>query len=264
MSRSSLLIVMPLATAALVLLVPSRSSAQWRYPGYPAYRYAAPESDLRFSIKPKNASVYVDGYFAGKVDDFDGTFQRLHVAPGEHEIIVYMPGHHSLKRRLYLSPNSTRKIEGTLEALAPGDPEEAEPVPAEPRDDEGRYERLPPRGPLPGRRAPGPSDRDNDRDRDRGRDGDRDRDRDRMPAATQPSRFGTLSIHVEPGDATLLIDGERTAGPGGDDRLIVQVTPGHHTIEAEKDGYMRFVTEIDAPRDQTTTVNISMTREKRD
>jgi hypothetical protein len=245
------------AAAALVatLVGPASASAQWRYPGYPAYRYAAAESDLRFSIKPKEASVYVDGYFAGKVDEFDGTFQRLHVAPGEHEIVVYLPGHHSLKRRLYLSPNATRKIEGTLEPLAPGDPQEAEPVPSEPRDDDERYERQPRRGPLPGRRTQGPMDRDRDRDRDR----------DPMrppPVASQPSRFGSLSIRVQPGDATLLIDGERWPGPGGDDRLIVQVTPGRHKIEAEKDGYMRFVTEIEATRDQTTAVNISMTKSK--
>src|SRR3954466_1797342 len=60
------------------------ASAQFQYPPYPGYRLAMPESDLRFEVKPKEASVYIDGYFAGKVDEFDGTFQRLHVTPGEH------------------------------------------------------------------------------------------------------------------------------------------------------------------------------------
>src|SRR5262245_49190615 len=53
--------------------------AQWRYPPvyYPgAYRYE-PDSSLKFSIKPKDASIYVDGYFAGKVEDYNGAFQRL-------------------------------------------------------------------------------------------------------------------------------------------------------------------------------------------
>jgi hypothetical protein len=221
-----------------------------RYPGYPSYRYAAPESDLRISVKPKEASVYIDGYFAGKVDEFDGTFQRLHVAPGEHEVVIWLAGHRSIRQRLYLSPNATRKIEGTLEPLPSGAQSEPEPVPTEPREDEGRYERLPPRGPLPGRRPPVPNERE--------------REPQPPPVPSQPSRFGTLSIRVTPGDATLLIDGERWAGPDGNDRLIVQVTPGRHKIEAEKDGYTRFVTEVDATRDQTTTVNISMAKDKRD
>ena len=69
---------------ALVVLFPATTFAQWRYPGYPMYRYAPPESDVRVDVEPKEASVYVDGYFAGKVDEFDGAFQRLRVEPGEH------------------------------------------------------------------------------------------------------------------------------------------------------------------------------------
>src|SRR5207245_6501194 len=41
---------------------------------YPPYRYynVGPESAIRFDVKPNNAEVYVDGYYAGIVDDFDG------------------------------------------------------------------------------------------------------------------------------------------------------------------------------------------------
>ena len=39
-----------------------------------------------------------------------------------HEIVVYLDGYRSLRQRLYVSPNSTRKIEGTLEKLAAGEP----------------------------------------------------------------------------------------------------------------------------------------------
>src|SRR5215210_4971661 len=91
----------------LTLALPMSASAQWRYPPYyPAYRYAEPESNLRVNVQPKEASVYVDGYFAGTVEEFDGRFQRLHVLPGEHEIVVYLEGYRSLKQRLYLSPRA--------------------------------------------------------------------------------------------------------------------------------------------------------------
>ena len=110
----------------LAVMTPAQASAQWRgyppiYPPYPAYRYAYPESSLRVTVTPKDASVYVDGYFAGKVEEFDGRLQRLHVTPGEHEIVVYLEGYRSLTQRLYLSPNATRTIEGTLEKLAAGE-----------------------------------------------------------------------------------------------------------------------------------------------
>ena len=76
-------------------------------------------------------AVYVDGYFAGKVDEFDGKLQRLHVEPGEHEIVVYLDGYRSLRQRLYLSPNSTRTIDGRLEPLREGDVQEPPPQPTE-------------------------------------------------------------------------------------------------------------------------------------
>src|SRR5437763_738665 len=48
------------------------------YPPYRAYR-VDPGASLRLEVKPKDAEVYVDGYYAGIVDDFDATFQRLRV-----------------------------------------------------------------------------------------------------------------------------------------------------------------------------------------
>jgi hypothetical protein len=238
------LLALPLAIAFL----PVRAQAQLRYPPiYAPYRYLAPESDLRFNVKPKEAEVYVDGYFAGKVADFNGTFQRLHVAPGQHDIVVYLDGYRSLKQKLYLSPNATRKIEGTLEKLGPGEAAEARPEAppqAERRDDE--FDRSPRRPPGPEtRRAPAPPPRN-------------------APERPQPataSQFGTLSIRVQPSGATVFIDGERWTGPSGnDERLIVQVPEGRHRVEAERNGYERFTTEIDVSRDQTLPVNISLTR----
>jgi hypothetical protein len=63
--------------------------------GYPGYGYppaAAAYGDIRFQGRPKDAQVYVDGYYAGIVDDFDGTFQRLTVEPGPHQIEIVVPG----------------------------------------------------------------------------------------------------------------------------------------------------------------------------
>jgi hypothetical protein len=40
--------------------------------------------------------VYVDRYFAGSVDDFDGTFQGLKLASGPHHIEIVAPGYETL------------------------------------------------------------------------------------------------------------------------------------------------------------------------
>ena len=54
-------------------------------------------------MTPRDAEVYVDGYYAGDVDDFDGTFQRLRVEPGEHEIEIYKDGFRPFRQKVYLA-----------------------------------------------------------------------------------------------------------------------------------------------------------------
>src|SRR5262249_42752868 len=51
----------------------------WYDPYPPVYQSGGGygyEGALRLKVKPREASVYVDGYFSGRVDDFDGIFQR--------------------------------------------------------------------------------------------------------------------------------------------------------------------------------------------
>lgn len=57
--------------------------------GAPLYGAAvATFGGIRITNAPRNAEVYVDGYYAGLVDDFDGRFQRLQLEPGGHRIEV--------------------------------------------------------------------------------------------------------------------------------------------------------------------------------
>jgi len=46
---------------------------------------------LRLKVKPRDAEVYVDGYYAGLIDNFDGVFQRLKLEEGPHEIEIRHP-----------------------------------------------------------------------------------------------------------------------------------------------------------------------------
>jgi len=69
------------------------------YPPYGGYGYIAPPAGyapayggVRIQGAPRNAEVYVDGAYAGIVDDYDGAFQRLDLEPGSHEIEIRSNG----------------------------------------------------------------------------------------------------------------------------------------------------------------------------
>jgi hypothetical protein len=203
-----------------------------RYPLPPpgAYGYT-PEGDVKINVTPNDAAVYVDGYYAGRVDDFDGPFQRLHVPAGDREIVIYLRGYRPLRERLNLSPRSTGKISGTLEKLGAGEPDTGPPAAPAP----------PPAASAPGGPAGSPSG---------------------APAGPRgTTRAGLIAIRVQPGDAELFIDGERWEASPGDQRLLVEVSEGRHIVEIRKSGYRPFSTEVVVRPRQTTPLNVSLTKE---
>ena len=61
--------------------------------GYAAYGYpAAPYGQVRIQGAARDAQVFVDNYYTGIVDNFDGTFQHLKLEPGTHQIEIRRPG----------------------------------------------------------------------------------------------------------------------------------------------------------------------------
>ena len=70
-----------------------------------------------------------------------------------------------------------------------------------------------------------------------------------------------MSIRVQPSGATIVIDGERRDGPLDDEHLLLQLTPGQHTIEVEKDGYRRSITDVDVTANRTANVSITLSRD---
>lgn len=229
------------ATATLLIVAWSAiGEAQIGFP-YP-YRYVERDSSVRLQVTPKEAEVYVDGYYAGIVDDYDGMFQRLHVAPGEHEITLYRDGYRAVTQHVYLTPASTFKIKYKMEPLAAGEATPSRPVPpAPPPTAQSGPPPLPPRGPI-GRRVPPPPNGP-------------------VPNAPPPqgqSTSGTLAIRVQPPDAEVLIDGEPWHAPAAQDRLVVDLGEGRHTVEIRKAGYVGYLTEVQIRRGETTPLNVSL------
>ncbi len=73
----------------------------------PTYGRYVSYGDLRLRDFPRDAEVYVDGYYAGIVDDFDGFFQRLTLEVGPHEIEVADGRYGSQPFDVYVDPYNT-------------------------------------------------------------------------------------------------------------------------------------------------------------
>lgn len=224
----------------------------WEFYGPQPYYYRGPidrRGSLRLQIMPREAQVYVDGFFAGTVDDFDGIFQRLHVRPGDHELVLYMEGYRTVRQNVRLAPGQDYKIRFTMARLPQG--ETSEPPPVSPpirerrADPEGieaperDRETLPDRPPVP-RDLPG-----------------------RMPPERNEvtaEGFGTLSLRVQPAGAEVLVDGEPWQGPEGAERLVIQVAQGSHRVEIRKEGFVTFTTEVQVRPGDTLPLNVSLPR----
>jgi hypothetical protein len=110
------------------MLFPAALHAHWG-PWFPPFGNAFPYSSLRLQISPRDTEVFVDGYYAGIVDDFDGFMQRLHLEPGQHTIQLYLSGHRTAEQQIYLQPGGTFRIRHTMEPLAAGEAAPARPTP---------------------------------------------------------------------------------------------------------------------------------------
>jgi len=103
------------------------------YGGYPGYGYGGYgyggdawsgggmyySGALKLKIKPRTAEVFVDGYYVGIVDDFDGLFQELRLSAdpdgrATHRIEIRAPGAQPLTFEVRLQPGQTITYRGEL------------------------------------------------------------------------------------------------------------------------------------------------------
>lgn len=72
---------------------------------------------LRLKVKPANAQVYVDGYFVGVTDSFDGMFQKLSIEAGSHRIEVRAEGYETVQFDVMVTPGETITYKGELRPI---------------------------------------------------------------------------------------------------------------------------------------------------
>src|SRR5258705_3497545 len=106
-----------------------RYDPYYRYSPYAGYPVGRLDADVRTQVTPKQAQVYVDGFYAGVASDFDGVFKRLHLTPGGHAITLYLEGYRTVTRDVYVRPDSTFKLNEAMERLSAGQASEPPPQP---------------------------------------------------------------------------------------------------------------------------------------
>lgn len=264
------------AAAALTLGLSATSFAQIIVPGYPypGYRYAAPDAAVKFDVKPTEAAVYVDGYYAGLVDDYDGAFQRLRTAPGGHEITLYLEGYRTYSERVYLSVDNTLKLKHRMEKLAGGETAQRPPAPQpppqyQPGTQSGEVDPGPGPGPQtrgPIRRGPGRPFPPNGPDNFPGPPPPGFEGGPGAPAGPgQPDANngrGTLALSLQPADADVLVDGTPWRGDGSN-RLTIDLSEGRHNIQIRKQGFIGYLTDIQIRRGETATLDVQLKTQPR-
>jgi hypothetical protein len=206
--------------------------------------YEGPGS-VRLIVEPVEAKVYVDGNYAGKVDDYDGMFQRLSLRPGAHDVELRHDGYETHRIKLYVPADHTIKVKFDM---VRGDPSHvSEQTVGDPADAE-RYARREEREREYDR--PEPEDREPPARIEEGRRGD--------DSWSQGRERGTLRLDITPVDASIYVDG-MFRGTGQDLRRL-NLPPGRHRIEVVRPGYRTLERDVEVQSGETEQVQLDLPR----
>jgi hypothetical protein len=219
--------------------------------GYgPDYSYWS--GALRLQVKPVETEVYVDGYYAGIVDDFDGVFQRLYLRPGEHDIVLRLDGYRNREERVLVRSGHTQKVHFEMRPLPAGAEQEPRPEPNASR--RYRVREVPDREEV---EAP----REAERPRARPSEVDPAETSGRSSSTTvAAARFGRLALRIAPPGAEVFIDGERWGSLEEAEGMVIHLPAGRHRIEIRLEGYQPFAGDVDVAVGEEATLNVQLTR----
>ena len=75
----------------------------------PATSMPTVTAEVKISVNPSRAAVFLDGQFIGHVGEFQGAGRGLLVAPGEHKIKIALPGYTTFESDI--NPLANQKVE---------------------------------------------------------------------------------------------------------------------------------------------------------
>ena len=90
----------------------------------PAARLPAVTAEIKLTVTPSRAAVFVDDSFVGPVHDFGGLGRALLVSPGKHRIKIALPGYQTFETEANLLPNQkftvkTDLVKGSIKQAGP-------------------------------------------------------------------------------------------------------------------------------------------------
>jgi hypothetical protein len=195
----------------------------------PFYPYSGPyvwparyqSGAVRVRVQPRETEVYVNGYYAGTVDDFDGMFQRLYLRAGEYDIALRLAGYLPFAQRVLIRPGATLDVTHTMLRLPAGQTDA--PLPSPQTAPESEIE------PQPGSKQPA-------------------------------SPYGILALRVTPPGAQVTVDGEAWAAIAGLPEVVIHLPAGWHDLQVRMEGYQPFSTRLELTQGQTTRLGVALTR----
>ncbi len=217
---------------------PERGPVVIPYPGWPIWGYPSPwgyppyggwrvygdwdTASVRLDVSPKDAQVYVDGYYAGVVDEFDGLFQHLTLHAGPHLVEIRKTGYTALAVELNLYPGESITYRRTMAPAGAESPAPAPGPPSEPGFEEGAAPPLP-------------------------------------ESLMQPP--GSIRFDVTPKDAAVYVDGFYAGIAddfSGSQRL--QLAPGRHHVRLDIAGYRTIDFDVLIESTRSITYRASLER----
>jgi PEGA domain len=82
-------------------------------------------AEIKLSVVPDRAAVFVDGLFAGHVAEFGGVGRALLVAPGKRKVTISLPGYQTFETEITLVAN--QKFQIKTELIKSGSPQPTPP-----------------------------------------------------------------------------------------------------------------------------------------
>jgi PEGA domain len=80
----------------------------------PRFKMPSVFSEVKLSVTPDRAAVFVDDQFVGHVGEFGGVGKSLLVAPGHRKITISLPGYQTFSTEVDLAPNQKFQIKTDL------------------------------------------------------------------------------------------------------------------------------------------------------
>jgi len=91
----------------------------------PQAQFSAVTGEIKLEVTPERAAVFVDGHFAGTVNQFRGAGRAMLIAPGNHHIKIDLVGYQPFETDVTLLAKQKITVKTVL---APGTVQQADPA----------------------------------------------------------------------------------------------------------------------------------------